>query len=100
MNKAIFQSPTAALSQASVAERQRALAPVGVAIMAQALYFTCPATSQRASTGIQTDVETLQAFWKRRINVDCPCCGKFHDIAVREAYMDSVLLDACDLLAK
>jgi hypothetical protein len=68
--------------------------------MAQELFFTCPTTTDRVPTGIQTDAKTLQAFWTRTLNVHCPWCGKVHDIAVREAYMDSALSDAYDLLGK
>ena len=28
------------------------------------LFFTCPTTHQQAPTGIQTDVQSLQAAWK------------------------------------
>jgi hypothetical protein len=68
--------------------------------MAQPLFFTCPATNQRVPTGIQTDAKSLQASWTSALNVNCPWCGKVHNVAVREAYMDSALSGTYDLLSK
>jgi hypothetical protein len=57
------------------------------------LHFTCPATKQRAPTGIETDVQSLRASWHATLKVDCPHCGGQHDIAVRDIYVDSALDD-------
>jgi hypothetical protein len=61
------------------------------------LNFTCPETRQQAPTGIGLDAASLGAAWSKKINVDCPCCGKTHEILVRQTYIDSVLNDVCTL---
>jgi hypothetical protein len=61
------------------------------------LLFTCPQTHQKVPTGVETDVQSLRA-WKATLKVDCPCCGAVHEIAVREAYLDSAMLAATDRL--
>jgi hypothetical protein len=50
------------------------------------LFFTCPTTHRRAPTGIETDVQSLQAAWKATLKVKCPHCGEVHKISVRETY--------------
>jgi hypothetical protein len=80
-------SPTAALRQASVAERSVALPPVqGKEPQMASLFFTCPTTHQQAPTGIETDVQSLRAAWKATLNVKCPHCGEVHEISVRETF--------------
>jgi len=36
------------------------------------LFFTCPTTHHEAPTGIETDVQSLQAAWKATLKVKCP----------------------------
>jgi hypothetical protein len=60
------------------------------------LLFTCPTTHQQAPTGIETDVQSLQAAWKAMLKVKCPYCGEVHEISVRETYINAVLFDTRD----
>jgi hypothetical protein len=60
------------------------------------LLFTCPNTKQRASTGIEMDVESLRAAWSEMIKVQCPHCGKMHEVSVRETYINGALDDALE----
>ena len=64
------------------------------------LLFTCPKTNQRASTGIETDVQSLSASWKVTLKVNCPHCGEVHEISVRETYINGALSDATDRLRR
>ena len=66
--------------------------------MASSLLFTCPATRQQAPTGIETDAQSLQSFWKATLKVECSHCGGIHDVLVRETYINSALQDAAGLL--
>jgi hypothetical protein len=61
------------------------------------LLFICPKTNRRA-TGIETDVQSLQALWKETLKVKCPYCSEMHAISVRETYVNGVLSDAADRL--
>ena len=65
----------------------------GGAVMATLQIF-CPATHQQASTGIETDPDSLRACWSTTVKVDCPHCGKVHRISVRETYTGMALNDA------
>jgi DNA-directed RNA polymerase subunit RPC12/RpoP len=58
------------------------------------LLFTCPTTHHRASTGIETDIESLRKCWQRTLKVRCPYCGDVHKISVRETYINTALHDA------
>jgi len=58
------------------------------------LLFTCPITRHQASTGIETDVQSLQAAWKATLKVKCPHCGGVHEVSVRDTYIDGALQDA------
>jgi hypothetical protein len=60
------------------------------------LQFFCPATRQQASTGIETDPDSLRACWSTTVKVDCPHCGHAHEISVRETYIGMALNDAVD----
>jgi hypothetical protein len=60
------------------------------------LFFTCPKTKQRASTGIESDLQSLRASWSKTLKVNCSFCGKGHDLAVRETYAETILHDATD----
>ena len=62
------------------------------------LFFTCPTTHQKASTGIGIDVQSLKAAWKAALKVKCPHCGEVHEISVRETYIVAALQDATDRL--
>jgi transcription initiation factor IIE alpha subunit len=62
------------------------------------LLFTCPNTNQRASTGIQTNVQSLRALWKVMLKVNCPLCGEMHEVSVRETFITGALFDATDRL--
>jgi hypothetical protein len=62
------------------------------------LLFTCPQTHQKVSTGVETDAQSLRASWKTTLKVNCPYCGAVHEIAVREAYLDSAIHAATDRL--
>jgi hypothetical protein len=42
------------------------------------LLFTCPTTLQQAPTGIETDVQSLQAAWKTTLKIKCPHCDIAH----------------------
>ena len=66
--------------------------------MASSLLFTCPATRQQAPTGIETDAQSLQSFWKATLKVECPHCGGIHDVLVRETYINNALEDAAGML--
>jgi hypothetical protein len=55
------------------------------------LFFTCPRTHQQAPTGIETDVQSLSASWKSMLKVNCPHCGRVHEVSVRETYINSAL---------
>lgn len=58
------------------------------------LLFTCPITHHRVPTGIETDVQSLQATWKATLKVKCPHCGGMHEVSVRDTYIDGALQDA------
>jgi hypothetical protein len=58
------------------------------------LLFTCPITHHQASTGIETNVQSLQAAWKATLKVKCPHCGGVHEVSVRDTYIDGALQDA------
>jgi len=58
------------------------------------LLVPCPRTGRQVLTGIETDVQSLRASWKRMLTVDCPHCGEVHELSVREAYLGSALTDA------
>jgi hypothetical protein len=60
------------------------------------LLFTCPTTQQHASTGIETDAQSLRAAWKARLKVHCPHCGEDHEISIRETYIEGVIGNAAD----
>jgi hypothetical protein len=62
------------------------------------LFFTCPTTRQHVPTGIETDVQSLQAAWKVMLKVKCPRCGEMHEVSVRETYLNGALDDASDQL--
>jgi hypothetical protein len=62
------------------------------------LLFVCPKTNQHVPTGIETDVQSLSAFWKATLKVNCPYCGEMHEISVRETYINGALSDAADRL--
>jgi hypothetical protein len=64
--------------------------------MATTLNYTCPRTQQRASTGINADVESLRASWSKTLRIHCSLCGEVHELSVRETYTDGILRDACD----
>ena len=64
------------------------------------LLFTCPKTSQRAPTGIETDVQSLSLSWKATLKVNCPRCGEVHEISVRETSINGALSDATDRLRR
>jgi hypothetical protein len=55
------------------------------------LFFTCPTTHKQAPTGIEIDVQSLQAAWKAVLKVNCSHCGRVHQISVRETYINSAL---------
>jgi hypothetical protein len=56
-----------------------------------ALYFICPNTKQRASTGIETDARTLQMSWSKKLKINCPHCGEVHESSIRDVYVDGAL---------
>jgi transposase-like protein len=56
------------------------------------LLFTCPKTNQQAPTGVETDVQSLSASWKATLKVNCPHCGREHEVSVRETYLDDALM--------
>jgi hypothetical protein len=60
------------------------------------LLFTCPKTRRQASTGIQTDVQSLCAVWSKKLEVHCSLCGEMHEISIRETYIEGALHDAVD----
>jgi hypothetical protein len=47
-----------------------------------------PPVQGKEPTGIETDVQSLRAAWKARLNVKCPHCGEVHEISVRETYIN------------
>ena len=58
-----------------------------------ALFFTCPETGQRVSTGVETDARSLRKSWRKKMRVECPHCGESHRIAVCETYLEQVLFE-------
>jgi hypothetical protein len=64
------------------------------------LLFICPKTRQQASTGIETDVQSLRAAWSKKLKVHCSLCGEEHEISVRETYIKGALHDATDRLRR
>ena len=58
------------------------------------LLVPCPRTGRQIPTGIETDVQSQRASWKRMLTLDCPHCGEVHELSVREAYLSSALKDA------
>src|SRR3954454_7880682 len=77
----------------------RAVRPTRKAAMQMgSLLFTCPDTNQRASTGVETDVQSLRASWTSTLKIDCPQCGKVHEISVRDTYINGALDDAANSL--
>jgi hypothetical protein len=61
--------------------------------MASELLFTCPTTYQRIPTGIKTDLDCLRGSWAAKLKVNCPLCGKAHEVSVRETYVDNSVAD-------
>jgi hypothetical protein len=64
------------------------------------LRFACPKTNRHVSTGVETDVQGLSAFWKETLKVKCPHCGEVHEISVRETYINGALADAVDRMRR
>jgi len=64
------------------------------------LLFICPTTHQQAPTGIETDVQSLQAAWKTMLKVKCPYCGEVHEISVGATSINRALQDATDQLCR
>ena len=62
------------------------------------LFFICPKTRHKASTGIETDAKSLQAAWTGIMKVDCPHCHEAHDISVRDTYIEAVAQGDSDRL--
>jgi hypothetical protein len=62
------------------------------------LFFICPKTRHKASTGIETDAKSPQAAWAGTMKVDCPHCRAAHDISVRDTYIEVVAQDDSDRL--
>ena len=60
------------------------------------LFFTCPTTHQQVPTGIETDVQSLQAARKATLKAKYPHCGEIHEISVRDTYINYALKDATD----
>jgi hypothetical protein len=58
------------------------------------LFFTCPKTKHRVSTGIEMDMQSLKATWRKKMKVRCPHCGEKHKISVCETYLEQALFDA------
>jgi hypothetical protein len=56
------------------------------------LLFTCPKTNQQAPTGVATDVQSLSTSWNATLKVNCPHCGRLHEVSVRETYLDDALM--------
>jgi hypothetical protein len=42
-------------------------------------------------------VQSLSASWKAMLKVNCPYCGKVHEISVRETYIDFALDAAVEI---
>jgi hypothetical protein len=79
-----------------VAERLVALPPVTREHRHGLSFFNCPRTHQHASTGIETDVQSLCAPWKATLKINCPHCGEVHEVSVRETFINGALQDATD----
>jgi hypothetical protein len=60
------------------------------------LLFICPSTNQQASTGVETDIQSLRAAWTSTVQVLCSQCGKVHHVSVRDTYINGALDDAVD----
>jgi hypothetical protein len=63
------------------------------------LHSICPQTHRKVFTGVETGAQSLRASWKTTLKVDCPYCVAVHEIAVREAYLDSAIHAATDRLS-
>jgi phage FluMu protein Com len=91
-------SSAATLGQAPMAERPVALPPVWEGAVDGFPIFHL--SDKQAPTGIETDVQSLQAAWKATLKVKCPYCGEVHEISVRETYINGALQDATDRLRR
>jgi hypothetical protein len=56
-----------------------------------ALFFTCPKTRHRISTGVETSVEGLRRSWSKTLRLRCPHCAEEHEVAVRETYLNEAI---------
>src|SRR5262249_25002524 len=80
IRRRLYSSSAATLGQAPVAERPIVLPPVqGRSTQVAPLFFTCPTTHREAPTGIETDVQSLQAVWKATLKIKCRHCGEVHE---------------------
>jgi transcription elongation factor Elf1 len=55
------------------------------------LLFTCPKTGKQTPTGIEIDAKSLRSAWSKSLKLQCPQCGKTHEIAVRETFVEFAL---------
>jgi hypothetical protein len=53
-------------------------------------YLHLSQSNLQAPSGIETDVQSLNASWKAMLKVNCPHFGGVHEIPVRETYINGV----------
>jgi hypothetical protein len=56
--------------------------------------YPCPRTNRPLEIKMKTDADGLATVWTKTIRVRCHHCGTDHDVSLREAYLDHVLLTA------
>ena len=54
----------------------------------------CPNTSKPIETGIENDPAGLKKSWDVMLRLDCPHCGKVHEIRVRDAFVQGEIAPA------
>jgi hypothetical protein len=64
------------------------------------MLVTCPTTKRQLSTGIHTDVKSLQKSWKKVLKVNCQLCGEIHEVPVRQAYLEGELEGVATSIAR
>ena len=51
------------------------------------LFFTCPVTSRRIDSGVETEIGTLLQIKSEKVRARCPACGQVHEWIVRDAQL-------------
>ena len=51
------------------------------------LVFACPSTGREFSSGIHTDLENLARVEQIPVRLQCPICGKTHQLIAKNGYL-------------